>query len=61
MKMKEIREMNREEIVKKLSDFENELLRLRTLVKSGGAVENPGQIKVIRKDIARLKTALKEL
>jgi large subunit ribosomal protein L29 len=59
--MKEIREMNREEIVKKLSDFENELLRLRTLVKSGGAVENPGQIKVIRKDIARLKTALKEL
>lgn len=59
--MKEIREMNREEITKKLSELENELLRLRTLVKSGGAVENPGRIKIIRKDVARLKTALKEL
>jgi len=60
MKMKEIREMSKEEQLKKLNDFENELLRLRTLVRSGGAVENPGQIRAIRKDIARIKTALKE-
>ena len=59
--MKEIREMSREEMIKKLSDLENELLRLRTLVKSGGAVENPGRVSVIRRDIARIKTALKEL
>jgi len=61
MKMKEIREMSREEMIKKLQEFENELLRLRTLVKSGGAVENPGQIRALRKDIARIKTALREL
>ncbi|HID44112.1 MAG TPA: 50S ribosomal protein L29 [Archaeoglobaceae archaeon] len=60
MKMKEIREMSREEMIKKLQEFENELLRLKTLVKSGGAVENPGQIRALKKDIARIKTALKE-
>jgi len=47
-------------MIKKLQEFENELLRLKTLVKSGGAVENPGQIRALKKDIARIKTALKE-
>lgn len=60
MKMKEIRDMNDEEKQEKLEEFENELLRLRTLVRSGGAVENPGRIKEIRKNIARIKTALNE-
>ncbi|HDD36612.1 MAG TPA: 50S ribosomal protein L29 [Archaeoglobus veneficus] len=60
MKMKEIREMSREEKLKKLKELELELIRLRTLVRSGGAIENPGQIRLIRKDIARIKTALNE-
>lgn len=60
MKMKEIRELKREEKVKKLQELEMELLKLRTLVRSGGAVENPGKIRAIRKDIARLKMALCE-
>ncbi len=58
--MKEIREMSREEKLKKLMELENELIRLRTLVRSGGALENPGQIRAVRKDIARIKTALRE-
>jgi large subunit ribosomal protein L29 len=58
--MREIREMKVEEKLRKLTELENELLRLRTLVKSGGALENPGQIRVVRKDIARIKTALRE-
>ena len=60
MRMKEIRGMSREEKLKKLMELENELLRLRTLVRSGGALENPGQIRAVRKDIARIKTALRE-
>lgn len=60
MKMKEIREMSREEKLKKLMELENELIRLRTLVRSGGALENPGQIRAVRKDIARIKTSLRE-
>jgi len=58
--MKEIREMSREEKLRKLMELENELIRLRTLVRSGGALENPGQIRAVRKDIARIKTALRE-
>ncbi|AKG92266.1 ribosomal protein L29 [Geoglobus ahangari] len=60
MKMQEIREMSKEEKLKKLTELENELLRLRTLVRSGGALENPGQIRAVRKDIARIKLALRE-
>ena len=60
MKMKEIRKMSREEKLKKLTELENDLLRIRTLIRSGGAIENPGMVKAIRKDIARLKLALGE-
>ncbi len=60
MKIDEIRDMSDEEKQEKLEEFENELLRLRTLVRSGGAIENPGRIKEIRRNIARIKTALNE-
>ncbi|MEM4459219.1 MAG: 50S ribosomal protein L29 [Archaeoglobaceae archaeon] len=58
--MREIREMKREEKLKKLRELEMELLKLRTLVKSGGAVKNPGRIRQVRRDVARLKMALCE-
>ncbi len=60
MKMEEIRKMSREEKLKKLRELELELLRLRTLVRSGGSLENPMAIRNVRKDIARIKTALRE-
>jgi large subunit ribosomal protein L29 len=52
--------MSREDKLKKLIELENELIRLRTMVRSGGALENPGAIRTIRRDIARIKTALRE-
>ncbi|MFN3383344.1 MAG: 50S ribosomal protein L29 [Archaeoglobaceae archaeon] len=52
--------MSKEELVKKLRELEMELLKLRTLVRSGGAVKNPGRIRQVRKDIARIKMALCE-
>lgn len=60
MKMDEIRKMSREEKLKKLRELELELLRLRTLVRSGGSLENPMAIRNVRKDIARIKLALRE-
>ncbi|AGK60157.1 LSU ribosomal protein L29P [Archaeoglobus sulfaticallidus PM70-1] len=60
MKMNEIRKMSREEKIKKLRELENELLRVRTQVRSGGSIENPGIVRAIRKDIARVKLALRE-
>ncbi len=60
MKMDEIRKMSREEKLKKLRELELELVRLRTMVRSGGSLENPMAIRNVRKDIARIKTALRE-
>ena len=60
MKRKEIREMSREDKIKKLRELEMELLKLRTLSRSGGALENPGRMKAIKRDIARIKLALAE-
>ncbi len=60
MKMDEIKKMSREEKLKKLRELELELLRLRSLVRSGGSLENPMAIRNVRKDIARIKTALRE-
>ncbi len=58
--MEEIRQMSREEKLKKLEELEKELIRLRTLVRSGGALENPMQIRAVKRDIARIKLALRE-
>ncbi|MFQ5887629.1 MAG: 50S ribosomal protein L29 [Candidatus Hydrothermarchaeales archaeon] len=52
----EIRDMSPDEIDEKLTELRNELLRERSIVAAGGAPENPGRIKEIRRTIARMKT-----
>ncbi|MFQ5974949.1 MAG: 50S ribosomal protein L29 [Candidatus Hydrothermarchaeales archaeon] len=52
----EIRDMSLEEMDEKLTELRNELLRERSIVAAGGASENPGRIKEIRRTIARMKT-----
>lgn len=56
LRVKEIREMSPEERAKKLNEFRTELLRLKTMIKAGGAVENPARIRELRKAIARILT-----
>jgi large subunit ribosomal protein L29 len=60
LRVKEIRELSSEERTNKLGEFRTELLRLRTMVKAGGSVENPGRIKELRKTIARILTMERE-
>jgi len=60
LRMKEIRNMSREEREKKLAELRSELARLRTMVKAGGAVEKPARIKEIRRTIARILTVNNE-
>lgn len=59
MRMDEIRKMDREEKLKKLRELEIELLKLRTKKRSGAGLENPMAIRNVKRDIARLKFALK--
>jgi large subunit ribosomal protein L29 len=56
MRLKEIKSMSSEDRAKKISDLRAELARLRTMVRAGGAVENPARIRELRKTIAKILT-----
>ena len=59
MKAAEIRELNRAELNEKLSDLKAELFNLR-FQHAINQLENPLRIKDVKRDIARIKTILRE-
>jgi large subunit ribosomal protein L29 len=56
LRVKEIRDMPSEERIKKLGEFKTEMLRLKTMIRAGGTVENPFRVRELRKTIARIMT-----
>ena len=60
MKTSEIREMNAEEIHRKVSDLREELFNLQ-FQHEIGQLENPQRMKQTKKDIARIQTIIKEV
>ena len=56
LRLKDINSMSSEERAKKLSELRAELARLKTMVRAGGAVENPARIRELRKTIAKILT-----
>ena len=56
LRLKDINGMSSEEQTKKLSELRAELARLKTMVRAGGAVENPARIRELRKTIAQILT-----
>ena len=60
LRVDEIRTMNDLERQEELDKLRLELIRERAIASAGGAPENPGRIKEIRKTIARIKTIQKE-
>ncbi len=59
MKIKEIREMTPAELDSELLKQKNELFNLR-FQHVTGQLENPVKIREVRKDIARIKTVIRE-
>ena len=59
MKTNELRKLSTEELVKKVNENKQALFDLR-LKQSTGSLEKPSQIKNLRKEVARIKTILKE-
>jgi large subunit ribosomal protein L29 len=59
MRAEEIREMSDEEIRGRIAELEEERFRLR-FRSATETLEDPLRFRVIRKDIARLKTILRE-
>ena len=60
MKASEIRDLNPDEIHQKVSDLKEELFNLR-FQHEIGQLENPQRMKQTKRDIARLKTILREV
>jgi large subunit ribosomal protein L29 len=56
LRVKDIRAMSSEDRRKRLTELRTELMRLRTMIKAGGSVENPARIRELRKAIARILT-----
>ena len=59
MKASEVREMTREELESKLKDLKAELFNLRFQL-TINQLDNPMRIQAVKKDIARVKTVLRE-
>ena len=59
MKASNVREMSTTELVAKLADLKKELFNLR-LSHATGQLTNPLALSNVKKDIARVKTVLRE-
>ena len=59
MKINEIRKMSSPDLEKELGELKNELFKLRFSLATNG-LDNPMEIKEVKKDIARIKTVLRE-
>lgn len=60
LRMDEIREMDDEERQERVQELRTELIKIRTMIKAGGSVENPGRVKALKKTIARILTVTNE-
>ena len=59
MKVKELRDLSTDELKQQYSDLLKQGFNIK-MTKTTGKVENPLQIRQIRRDIARIKTILNE-
>ena len=59
MKINKMKEMSSPDLEKELGELKNELFKLRFSLATNG-LDNPMKIKEVKKDIARIKTVLRE-
>lgn len=60
IKNEELRKMNVQELQNKLVDMKKDLIKINAQIATGTVPENPGNIKNIKKTIARIYTIMKE-
>ena len=59
MKINKINEMSSPDLTKELEELKKELFKLRFSLATNG-LDNPMKIKEVKKDIARIKTVLRQ-
>lgn len=57
MKIKEIKELTKEELIARKRELRQEVFHLR-LQQQSGQLEKPSQIRAIRREVARVETVL---
>ena len=60
MKAEEIRKLSPEEIRTKIADARDEMMKLR-FQQVTGQLTDPSRLKILRRDIARMETILREI
>lgn len=60
MKANEIREMSYSELENEVKSLKSELFKLRFQIATN-QLENPGKLKTVKKDIAKVKTVMREM
>jgi large subunit ribosomal protein L29 len=56
LRLQEIINMSSEDRTKKLAELRTELARMKTMIRAGGAVDNPTRVRQLRKTIAQVLT-----
>jgi len=59
MKAKDLKELTKEELLKKKKDTKEELFNLR-FQHSTGQLENTARLKLLKKDVAKIETILRQ-
>ena len=59
MKVAEVRELSVDDLRAREKDLADQLFRLR-IQKSMGQLEAPAKVKIVRRDLARVKTVLQQ-
>lgn len=53
-KLEELRKLNNEDMEKRLEELRKSLMKANTQISTGTPPENPGQVRVIKRNIARI-------
>ena len=59
MKVEEIRELTADDLKTKVKELDDQLFRLR-IQKSMGQLETPVKLRLVRRDLSKIKTVLRE-
>jgi large subunit ribosomal protein L29 len=60
MRIKEIRSMSKEDLNTKLEELRKELVKVNAQIATGTTPKSPGQVKQIKKNIAKIVTVIHE-
>ena len=60
MKIKDLRQMPKEELLNKLRELKKEIIKNNAQIATGTTPKSPGQVKQAKKTVAKILTLLKE-